>query len=79
MIVEVEVQGDEKSFLDFANTTVDTEDTLEIIEEEYSHGYNLSILVAKVEFQYFVLVVIAKAFESSTLEGKYCKVCTIVM
>ena len=36
-------------------------------------------LSAKVEFGYFVLAMVAKAFESSTMEGKYCRVCTIVM
>ena len=78
-VVEVEVQRTEKSFPDFENTTMDIEDTLEIAKEAYSHGYNLSILVAKVELGYFLSAMVAKAFASSTMEGKYCKVCTVVM
>ena len=79
VIVEVEVQGDENSFPDFKNTDVDTDDTLEIAEEAYYHGYSLSTLVPEVEFGYFVLAMVAKEFESSTLGGKYCRVCTVVM
>ena len=78
-IVKVEVQGVDKRLPDFEDTVVDIEDTLEIVEEAYSHGYNLSILVSKVEFGYFVLAMVSKEFESSTVEGKYCKVCTVVM
>ena len=78
-VVEVEVQGAKKSLPDFEDIVLDIEDTLEIAEEAYSHGYKLYIIVAKVEFGYFVLAMVSKAFESSTMGGKYCKVCTIVM
>ena len=73
-VVEVGGWEVEKNLLELEDISKEIEDTLEIVEEAYSHGYIISILVAKVGSQHSKFAMVSNAFEGSIGKDKYYKV-----